>query len=77
MASSRSGAACACGRRGTCCFFLGAAGVHVSEMIRVHNFEPGNAGVVFYTDILIPVLEFVLAHRGVAVADVPAQAALA
>lgn len=45
---------------GTSCFFLGAAGVHVSEMIRDHNFEPGNAGVVFYTDILIPVLGFVL-----------------
>ena len=29
-------------------------------MIRAHNFEPGNAGVVFYTDILIPVLGFVL-----------------
>jgi hypothetical protein len=45
---------------GTSCFSLGAAAVHVSEMRRAHNFEPGNAGVVFSIDLLIPVLGFVL-----------------
>ena len=41
-------------------FLLGAAGVHVYEMVTAHNFEPGNAGVVFYTDILLPIIGFVL-----------------
>jgi hypothetical protein len=27
-------------------------------MIVAHNFAQGNAGVVFYTDILIPVIGF-------------------
>jgi hypothetical protein len=27
-------------------------------MITAHNFAPGNAGVIFYTDILIPILGF-------------------
>lgn len=39
-------------------FLLGAAGVHIYQMITAHNFAPGNAGVVFYTDILIPVIGF-------------------
>ena len=41
-------------------FLLGAAGVHVYQMITTHNFTPGNAGVVFWTDILVPVIGFVL-----------------
>ena len=41
-------------------FLLGAAGVHVYQMITTHNFAPGNAGVVFWTDILVPVIGFVL-----------------
>jgi hypothetical protein len=45
---------------GTSCFSLGAAGVHVAEMVRADNFAPGNAGVVFYTDIIIPALGFAL-----------------
>ncbi|HEY5811053.1 MAG TPA: DUF6790 family protein [Terrimicrobiaceae bacterium] len=45
---------------GSSCFYLGAAGVHISEMIRAHNFAPGNAGIIFYTDIMIPILGFVL-----------------
>ncbi|MGE3276509.1 MAG: DUF6790 family protein [Vicinamibacterales bacterium] len=36
------------------CFLLGAAGGHVLEMVRAANFAPGNAGSVFYTDILVP-----------------------
>ncbi len=29
-------------------------------MIEAHNFVPGNAGVIFYTDIAIPLLGGVL-----------------
>jgi hypothetical protein len=45
---------------GPACFLLGAAGVHIHEMVAEHNFAPGNAGVIFYTDILIPLIGFVL-----------------
>jgi hypothetical protein len=42
-------------------FFLwGAAGGHIYQMITAHNFAPGNAGVIFYTDIFIPMIGFVL-----------------
>ena len=53
---------------GPACFLLGAAGGHVYQMITAGNFEPGNAGIVFYTDLLIPMLGFTLlwlqAHPG-------------
>ncbi len=45
---------------GPACFLLGAASGHIKEMIVQHNFAPGNAGVVFYTDIFIPVVGLVL-----------------
>src|SRR5271170_2274224 len=45
---------------GPALFLLGAAGGHVYQMITAHNFAPGNAGVIFYTDILIPIIGFVL-----------------
>lgn len=35
-------------------FTLGAAAGHVYQMIAAHNFAPGNAGVIFYTDFLVP-----------------------
>jgi hypothetical protein len=38
---------------------LAAAGVHIYSMISEHNFEPGNAGVIFWTDILIPLIDFI------------------
>ena len=41
-------------------FLLGAAGVHIYEMITAHNFAPGNAGLIFYMDILLPIIGFVL-----------------
>jgi Family of unknown function (DUF6790) len=41
------------------CFLWGAAGVHIYQMITAHNFAPGNAGVIFYSDILIPVVGFI------------------
>jgi len=45
-------------------FFLwGAAGGHVYQMITTHNFAPGNAGIVFWTDIIIPIIAFVLLYQ--------------
>lgn len=42
-------------------FFLwGAAGGHVYQMIQSHNFAPGNAGSIFWTDIFVPIIGFVL-----------------
>jgi hypothetical protein len=41
-------------------FLLGAAGGHVYQMITAHNFAPGNAGVIFWTDILLPVIAIAL-----------------
>jgi hypothetical protein len=45
---------------GPALFLLGAAGGHLYQMIAAGNFAPGNAGVIFYTDILIPLVGFVL-----------------
>jgi hypothetical protein len=47
-------------------FTLGAAAGHIYQMIKAHNFAPGNAGVIFYMDIVIPLFGFLLsglAHR--------------
>ena len=41
---------------GPACFLLGAAAGHVYQMISAHNFAPGNAGVIFWTDIAVPIL---------------------
>ena len=35
-------------------FMLGAAAGHVTQMVKHHNFAPGNAGVIFYYDIVVP-----------------------
>lgn len=35
-------------------FSLGAAAGHLMQMISQRNFAPGNAGIVFYMDIVIP-----------------------
>jgi hypothetical protein len=35
-------------------FMLGAAGGHVRSMVRDHNFAPGNAGYIFWYDIVVP-----------------------
>ena len=45
---------------GPALFLLGAAGGHLYQMIAAGNFAPGNAGMVFYTDILIPLIGFAL-----------------
>lgn len=42
-------------------FFLwGAAGGHIYQMIVANNFAPGNAGIIFWTDIFLPVIGFTL-----------------
>ncbi|QLZ68182.1 hypothetical protein FOLKNPGA_00960 [Legionella sp. PC1000] len=41
-------------------FLWGAAGVHLYQMMTTHNFEPGNAGTIFWTDILMPAVAFLL-----------------
>ena len=38
------------------CFLWGAAGAHTHSMIATHNFAPGNAGVIFWSDLLVPVI---------------------
>lgn len=44
-------------------FFLwGAAGGHLYQMITAGNFSPGNAGVIFWTDILLPIIAFALLY---------------
>jgi len=45
-------------------FFLwGAAGGHIYQMVTEHNFAPGNAGVIFWTDILVPIIGLVLLYQ--------------
>ncbi len=41
-------------------FLLGAAAGHVYQMATTHDFAPGNAGIVFYTDIVVPAVGLVL-----------------
>ena len=45
---------------GFACFLWGAAAGHVYQMIAHHNFAPGNAGFIFWTDIFMPALGFLL-----------------
>ncbi len=41
-------------------FTLGAAAGHIRQMVTAHNFAAGNAGVIFWTDILLPMFGFLL-----------------
>jgi hypothetical protein len=45
---------------GPAIFLWGAAVGHAVDMVRNHNFAPGNAGVIFWTDILVPIWGFAL-----------------
>ena len=59
---------------GPACFLWGAAGVHIYQMITEHNFAPGNAGVIFYSDILVPIVGLIflwLQRRSAATHDGP------
>jgi hypothetical protein len=41
-------------------FLLGDAAGHVHQMMLAGNFAPGNAGLVFYMDIIQPLLSVAL-----------------
>jgi len=44
-------------------FFLwGAAGGHIYQIEKSGNLAPGNAGAILYTDILLPIIGFVLLY---------------
>jgi hypothetical protein len=45
---------------GPAAFLLGAAGGHIYQIVHAHNFASGNAGVILYTDIFIPIFGFAL-----------------
>ncbi len=45
---------------GPALFLWGAAGGHLVQIVKAGNFAPGNAGAVLWTDLLLPVLGFVL-----------------
>jgi hypothetical protein len=48
---------------GPAMFLLGAAIGHVHQMVTNHNFSPGNAGIIFYSDWLVPLIGFILLYR--------------
>ncbi len=45
---------------GPALFLSGAAGGHIYQIIHSQNFAPGNAGIILYTDVLVPIFGFVL-----------------
>ena len=45
---------------GPALFLWGAAAGHAANMARTGNFAPGNAGVIFWTDVLLPVFGLIL-----------------
>lgn len=46
------------------CFLWGAAFGHVVQMITAHNFMPGNAGLIFYNDVILPLLLIIFLMAG-------------
>jgi hypothetical protein len=40
-------------------FLSGAAMVHVEDMRKKQNFHPGKAGIIFYIDIIVPIVTLV------------------
>jgi hypothetical protein len=45
---------------GPALFLWGAAVGHIYQIVHAGNLAPGNAGVILYTDVLIPMFGFVL-----------------
>jgi hypothetical protein len=43
-------------------FLWGAAFGHIREILMTQNFSPGNAGVVLWTDLFLPVIGFLLLY---------------
>ncbi|MEJ2376302.1 MAG: hypothetical protein P8Y71_13115 [Pseudolabrys sp.] len=60
LAAFRSFDLCLAAILGPGLFTLPAAPGHICEMSAAYNFAPGNAGVILYTDIGIPLLGFLL-----------------
>ena len=46
----------------TACFCWGAAIGHIVQIVESGNYAPGNAGVMLYSDILLPVIGFTLLY---------------
>jgi hypothetical protein len=44
----------------TSIWLLGAAAIHVVEIVNEGNYNPGNAGLIFYMDIIGPLILIVL-----------------
>lgn len=49
-----------CAILGPSFFLLGAAGGHIYQILKTGNMAPGNAGVMLYTDILLPLIGIAL-----------------
>ena len=50
----------------TTIFLWGTAIGHVRQMVKAHNFQPGNAGYMFYWDLFMPptlIVLYGLAHN--------------
>lgn len=45
---------------GPAMFSFGAGFGHIYQMVTAHNFAPGNAGVIFYLDFIIPLVGIAL-----------------
>jgi hypothetical protein len=45
---------------GPAIFMFGAAAGHVYQMVTAHNFAPGNSGIIFWSDIALPLIGFLL-----------------
>lgn len=43
-----------------CLFLWGAAGGHIYQMMTADNYAPGNVGIIFWTDVLMPVISLSL-----------------
>jgi hypothetical protein len=44
---------------GFTCWLWGAALVHIYEIIKTHDYAPGNAGTWFWMDILLPLIAII------------------
>ena len=45
---------------GIAAFLWGAATGHIVEIVKTSNYASGNAGIILYTDILLPIIGFAL-----------------
>lgn len=41
-------------------FFLGAAFIHIRDIFLHQNYAPGNAGLILYLDMLVPIILLIL-----------------